>query len=111
MQAEFEMNPNEPGHFIASLVSITQWVPGTRLLHALNTVEISNSVSNTSKALLKSPASYGPENVSAYPEIDAYVAQWIQQNTATASTSKPTIKSVSNFSQDKILFYSVAGNR
>ncbi|TPX68677.1 hypothetical protein CcCBS67573_g07081 [Chytriomyces confervae] len=109
--SEFEMNPNEPGDFIASLVSITQWVPGTRLLNALNTVEISNSVSSTPKALIKPPASYGPDNVSAYPEIDAYVAQWIQQNTETASASKPTIKSVSNFSQDKILFYSVAGNR
>ncbi|KAI8828364.1 hypothetical protein BJ741DRAFT_713673 [Chytriomyces cf. hyalinus JEL632] len=110
-EPEFEMNPNEPGDFIASLVSITRWLPGTRLLSTLNTAEISTSVSIASKAILKSPASYGPENASAYPEIDAYVAQWIHQNTKTASGSKPTIKSVSSFSQDKILFYSVAGNR
>ncbi|KAJ3229941.1 hypothetical protein HDU81_004898 [Chytriomyces hyalinus] len=108
---DIEMNPNEPGEFIASLVSVTRWIPGTRILSALNTIEAPTFASNTSQAILKPPASRGAENISAYPEIDAYVTQWIHQNTATASASNPTIKSVTSFSQDKILLYSVAGNR
>ncbi|KAI9326127.1 hypothetical protein BDR26DRAFT_877964 [Obelidium mucronatum] len=118
-----ELNPNRPDYFISTLVGSVRWTPGTRILEmtaaGIPSLVAGAQTPRTQLRLLPKPDSFTTvqqTETSQFPLIDSYICQWIYQNASDGGVgpsfpTKPTIKSVSCFSNDKILLYAISGNK
>ncbi|KAI8614382.1 hypothetical protein BC830DRAFT_1127680 [Chytriomyces sp. MP71] len=105
-----DMYPNKSKYFIATLVAAVNWSPHSRILTTFAPMAATTVPDKAIAASGKPPwSSVQLSESSLYPQIDAYIARWIDSN--TQSRSRAHLKSVSSFSHEKMILYNVSGNR
>ncbi|KAJ3287054.1 hypothetical protein HDU79_006005 [Rhizoclosmatium sp. JEL0117] len=107
------VDPSLCDYFLSTLVSSVTWTHGTRVLQMHQPMNpkdgnvIDVGINQKGRGLCTSSPM---KDVSPFPDIDSFLVSWIQRNTTSTITSV-IIKSVLCFSDQKLLLYSISGNK